>query len=358
MRSFLAALLIAALFAGCLSSKPGTTTGTGAVQPAGAVPAVPQVDVQSFLSEYNTVTAKYGDRANNGPDHEGARQYFATEFAKLGLTVWRDNFTDGIPQANIVGIQWGTVRDQVVVVGGHYDTFSDDCLVTDVVGSRAPVPETCPGRKVTNGVYDDGSGTMLTMEMARLFAPLKTRYTVAYVMFDGEERGLQGSHHFVENFPNATVFEGTSLRAAIDVDMFGLNWPGVSTPITFGHTSKSMQAAVDAARKELGVPDDMIKFSDASRGGGSDFGSFVKTVPTGFFSSDMGAEGAPMVSEGTTTPTAPGVYPWWHLVDTWETMTAMAGGPDNLAKGFKVGAQLEADLLWSCAMDPTFDPQA
>ena len=357
MRPFLGVLLAAALLAGCLSGKPAAAPAptTSASSLAAANPP-PQVDVQKFLDEYNAVTSKYGDRANNGPQHEGARQYFATEFAKLGLQVWRDDFTDGIPQANIVGIQWGSIRDQVVVVGGHYDTFSDDCLVTDVVGA---VPETCPGRKVTNGVYDDGSGTMLTMEMARLFAPLHTTYTVAYVMFDGEERGLQGSHHFVADWGNAsTPFEGMSIRAAIDVDMFGLSWPGVSTPIDFGHTSKAMQGAVDSWRKTLGVPDSMMKFSDASAGGGSDFASFVKSYPTGFFVSDMGSEGLPMVSPENPTPSAPGVYPWWHLVDTWQTMTAMAGGPDNLAKGFKVGAQLEADLLWSCAVDPTFDPSA
>ena len=352
MRALAPLLFAAILVAGCLSSPAADDAHPAA---GAALPAVPQVDVDAFLKEYNDVTAKYGDRANNGPEHEGARQYFADEFAKLGLQVWRHDFTDGIAQANIVGIQWGTLHpDQVVVVGGHYDTFSDDCLATDVAG----VQETCPGRKATNGVYDDGSGTMLTMEMARLFAPLDTPFTVAYVMFDGEERGLQGSAAFVDAFNGGeTPFGSDSpLRAAIDVDMFGLNWPGVSTPIVFSHTSKAMEGAVEAARKSLGVPDDMVVYGDASGGGGSDFASFVKDTPTGFFSSDMGREGAPMVSEGTATPSVPGVYPWWHLVDTWETMTAMAGGEANLAKGFQVGAQLEADLLYACAVDPAFDP--
>ncbi|MEA3135745.1 MAG: hypothetical protein QOC71_26 [Thermoplasmata archaeon] len=349
------AALVALPLAGCLSADPNTE-GSGATPTTETATGLastspPVVDVDAFLAEFNEVTAKYGDRANNGPEHEGARQYFADEFAKLGLQVWRHDFTDGIPQANIVGIQWGAHRDQVVVVGGHYDTFSDDCIVLETAGAD------CPGRQATNGVYDDGSGTMLTMYMARLFAPLATEYTIAYVMFDGEERGLQGSAAFVEAFLSGdTPFGDAALRAAIDVDMFGLNWPGVSTPVEFSHTSKAMEAAVDEARKELGVPDDMIVFGDASGGGGSDFASFVDHAPTGFFSSDMGQEGAPMVSPEQTTPPVPGVYPWWHLVDTWETMTAMAGGPANLAAGFSVGAQLEADLLWSCAVDPAFDP--
>jgi Zn-dependent M28 family amino/carboxypeptidase len=269
----------------------------------------------------------------------------ADAFRAAGLDVWLHNFTTDIDQQNVVGIQWGTLRDQWVIVGAHYDTFSDDCIVLETAG--AP----CPGRKATGGVYDDGSGTALTLYMAKVFSNVTSKYTIAYVAFDGEEKGLEGSKAFVDTVQaGESPFGNVTIHAAIDVDMFGLNWPGVNTPVEFLNTNEAMQAAVEAARVGLGVPDDMIVYGDAAASGGSDFGSFTDVAPTGFFSSNMGSQGLPSTPAGAT-PTAPGVYPFWHLVDTWETMTASAGGPENLAAGFDVGMRLEAALLYAVAVE-------
>ena len=343
MKLALACLVL--LLAGCTQSA--TTPPTQAVTPeALALPPLPSVDVQSFLADYRAFVTAHADRANNGPEHESARAAFTQTFTDLGLTVWRHDYTDGIPQSNIVGIKWGAIRDQWILVGGHYDTFSDDCLVLENAGGP------CPGRGVTQGAYDDGSGTALTLYMAKLFAPLNTTYTVAFAEFDGEERGLQGSAAMDAAFiEQTTPFGKVKVRAVIDVDMFGLNWPGVQTPVTFSHTSKAMETTVDATRRALGVPDDMIVYAHAGSGGGSDFASFADHVPTGFFSSDMGREGIPgSGAVPARVPDAPGVYPFWHLVDTWETMTAMAGGDAPLAAGFEVGAKLEASLLYAVAV--------
>jgi hypothetical protein len=337
---------VAIVVSGC-TQPPSTTSGTS--RPTVThhdAPALPAIDMDTFLGDYKSFVTTYADRASNVPSHEAARQALMKAFADDGLQVWRHNFTDGIPQSNIVGIQWGAHRDQWVIVGGHYDTFSDDCIV---------LPEPCPGRRVTGGTYDDGSGTAITMYMAKLFAHLNATYTVAYVAFDGEERGLQGSHALAGDIADhATPFGNFSLRAVIDMDMVGLNWPGVSTPVEFSHNDPSLQAVVEAARKELGVPDDMIVYGDASRGGGSDFASFTSDAPTGFFSSDMGQEGAPAGPGTPNTPSAPGVYPFWHLVDTWETMTAMAGGDANVRSGFAVTNSLVAHLLHAVAFEPDF----
>ncbi len=338
-------LLALLLIPGC--AQPGNSDAGAPVQPEVPVlPAVPAVDVQDFLADYKRLVTTYPDRANNGPEHIGARNAMAATFASYGLDVWLHNFTEGIDQQNVVGIQWGAQRDQWIVVGAHYDTFSIDCLVIEVT------PAPCVGRKTTGGVYDDGSGTALTLYMAKIFSKINTTYTIVYAEFDGEERGLQGSLAFVTDvLAGTTPYGNVTIRAAIDVDMFGLNWPGVSTPVEFSHTSPGMQAAVEAARKELGVPDDMIVYGDAAAGGGSDFARFVDAdIPTGFFSSNMGTQGAPMTPAGPT-PTAPGFYPFWHIVDTWETMTASAGSAENLAAGFEVGAKLETAVLYAVAVE-------
>lgn len=343
MRIAIASILILATLAGC-STPPAAETEPPMDDVVPAV-AMPTLDVQTFLADYKGLVTAYSDRADNGPQHIAVRGAMADAFRANGLDVWLHNFTNGIDQQNVVGIHWGTERDQWVVVGAHYDTFSIDCL------ALGDLPTSCPGRKATGGVYDDGSGTALTLYLAKAFANVTTKYTIAYTLFDGEERGLQGSAAFVDTVEaGESPYGNVTIHAAIDVDMFGLNWPGVSTPIEFPNTNAAMQATVEAARLELGVPDDMIVYSDAGSSGGSDFANFVGIAPTGFFSSNMGTQGLPMTPAGPT-PTSPGVYPFWHQVDTWETMTASAGGPENLAAGFDVGMRLEAALLYAVAVD-------
>jgi hypothetical protein len=66
----------------------------------------------------------------------------------------------------------------------------------------------------------------------------------------------------------------------------------------------------------------------------------------------MGMEGVPgSGAVPADVPAAPGYYPFWHVVDVWETMTLMAGGPQQLADCFKVAAQIESDMLYGVAVE-------
>jgi Zn-dependent M28 family amino/carboxypeptidase len=173
-------------------------------------------------------------------------------------------------------------------------------------------------------------------------------------LFDGEERGLQGSAAFVDHVQQgATPFGNVTFRGAIDVDMYGIGWPSVQTPYGVSFTSETFHTLADESRVALGVPDNMMAYGSASGGGGSDFASFVAAeVPTVFFSSDMGQEGIPGSGAiPADVPTAPGFYPFWHVVDTWETMTLMAGGAQQLADSFEVAAQIESDVLYGVAVE-------
>ena len=60
------------------------------------------------------------------------------------------------------------------MVSGHYDT---------VIG--AP------------GANDDGSGTVLTLEIARVLAELPTEATLRFALWGSEEQGLIGSRYHV-----------------------------------------------------------------------------------------------------------------------------------------------------------------
>jgi Zn-dependent M28 family amino/carboxypeptidase len=302
------------------------------------------VDADRFMADFEHLVRTYPDRANNVPDHLGVRDHMASVFEQAGMEVWRHAFTDGIEQENIAGILWGVDRTQVIVVGGHYDTFSIDCAVTERVDLA------CPGRYVTGGAYDNGSGTAMTLELAKAFAGTVPYYTILFVAFDGEERGLEGSRAIADAITDGVSPLGeVTMRAHMNLDMTGLNWPGVSTPVGAWTHSDALRDIMDGIRTDLGVPDDMVDYKPGR--GSSDHESFAAYgVPNVFFFSNFGKQGLPMTPAGPT-PTVPGVYPFWHQADTWETLLVSAGGPQNLKAGSEVALRLAAGLIHALAFE-------
>ncbi len=295
----LAALSLALLpLAGCLDGGSGeaTTDNTIPTPETYAVPPVPAVDAAALLADHAAFVTKNNERADNVPTHESARVDLLAFFASYGLETYRHNFTDGgLDQANIVGIKWGVVRDQWVVVGGHYDTTHDDCIATGILGLGQ-----CPGRSVSQGAYDDGSGTMITVHLAKAFANVTPYYTIAFVGYDGEERGLQGAGAFVNDFAveGITPYGMVRIVGDIDIDMVGLNWPGVMAPMNVLTNSEKAYEVVDAKRTEMGWPDDQWKRKDGLALGSSDYARFWSIaepapIPTIFFIADFEELGAP-----------------------------------------------------------------
>jgi Zn-dependent M28 family amino/carboxypeptidase len=330
-------LLLVASVAGCLGSdeaEPDAVT-------SGRAPAV---DAAALVAGLRSFAETHPSRADNHPDHEAARQFLAAQFESFGLEVYRHDFTEGIDQANIVGIKWGTVRDQWVVVGGHYDIVRmPPC--PDVVPS-------CPTGTTSQGMYDDGSGTMMTVYLAQAFADLATHYTVAFVGFDGEERGLQGSGRFAEDFAaGLTPYGPITYRAMLNLDMFGLNWPGVDAPVYFDSNSPELEAEVAALAAADGFPEDMVKYQGITLGR-SDYAHFMDLgVPTGFFISSFEEYQAPanIPLEGQQPVPGLDAYPFWHTQDTWETMVLMAGSEADVVAGFQTAVDLASGVLWRMA---------
>jgi hypothetical protein len=78
--------------------------------------------------------------------------------------------------SHVIGEVFGHHRDEVVVVGAHYD-----------------------GHDISQGAVDDASGTAMVMELGRLFAPLsgKLRRTLRFETYAAEELGVLGSTLYV-----------------------------------------------------------------------------------------------------------------------------------------------------------------
>ena len=91
---------------------------------------------------------------------------------------------------------------RVVLVTGHYDSRDSDNF--DTAGD-AP------------GANDDGSGTAVSLECARVLSKLKFPATIIFLTVAGEEQGLYGSRHFAE----MAKHEGWDLEAVLNNDIVG-----------------------------------------------------------------------------------------------------------------------------------------
>jgi Zn-dependent M28 family amino/carboxypeptidase len=79
---------------------------------------------------------------------------------------------------NTVAEIWGTEKpDEVVIVGGHLDSWD-----------------------LGTGATDNGTGSMAVLEAARALQKLgvKPKRTIRFVLFTGEEQGLNGSKVYVK----------------------------------------------------------------------------------------------------------------------------------------------------------------
>jgi hypothetical protein len=347
--------LIAVIFAGCLAAPqsptnivaPGTTKFTPPVD-------LPKVDAQQFLVNHKKFVTLFPQRAGNTDTHKGAREYLAQQFHVDGLVSYRLNYTKGIPQEDICAVKLGVGKPaDWVLMGGHYDTTTWDS-VGPAGGASAP------GTKISQGAYDDGSGTWLTVEIARAFAKVPSYYSILFCAYDGEERGTQGAQALKVAMEDSSVFPYPvdEVHAILDLDMIGINWP-THTPIYVTQNNKALFDKVDAYRKNvLKIPDNMF----VQKGlmpvlGSSDYAvwMFDKSHPRPglFYISDFSECGVPVPAENPApVPGVPCSYPWWHWIDTTETMTAMAGGPAMSQAGFQTALNLSIYSLSIMAYEP------
>ncbi len=89
-----------------------------------------------------------------------------------------------------------------IIVGGHYD-----------------------GHDVAQGAYDNGSGTVMTMEVGRVLNQFKGQLKagIRCVLFSGEELGLNGSFAYTQQHAE----ELDSIRAVFNADIVGMRSPMV-----------------------------------------------------------------------------------------------------------------------------------
>jgi Zn-dependent M28 family amino/carboxypeptidase len=196
--------------------------------------AIRQVSAERIQKTIEKLVS-FGNRSTISPQDEesikagkgvgAAREWIKAEFERYSkecggcLEVKTDTFTeqpaDRIPKPTEITNVYAVLRgsdpkqaDRIVLVTGHYDSRNSDTFnVTD------PAP----------GANDDGSGTAVSLECARVLSKAagKDKFpgTIIFLTVAGEEQGLNGSKHFAQMAKQ----QGWNIEAVLNNDIVGGN---------------------------------------------------------------------------------------------------------------------------------------
>lgn len=187
---------------------------------------------------------------------------------------------------NVIGILEGrdeVLKKEAIVIGAHYDHLGRGGSGSLAMNST----------EIHHGADDNASGTAAMIDVARQFAKeKKNRRTLIFIAFSGEEEGLFGSKHYVNN----PVFPIENTVAMINLDMVGrlnedkLNIGGIGTATewkalveTENRYTSSVPGA-DTAYDASRMPVKFLLTLNEDGFGPSDHSSFYgKKVPVLFF---------------------------------------------------------------------------
>ncbi len=172
-----------------------------------------------------------------------AQRYLASYYTRLGLTPFGEDGTffqpfeaRGRNGRNVLAMLPGTdpaLRGEFIVVMGHVDHLGR--------GRSGDGP-------VYNGADDNASGTAAILEIAEAFTAAPPRRSVVFFNTDGEESGLLGSRHWIEN----PTFPLESVAAVLCMDMIGRSEDGYVFVGGTG-TAPEFPELVESLTKDLGL---------------------------------------------------------------------------------------------------------
>jgi Zn-dependent M28 family amino/carboxypeptidase len=207
-------------------------------------PETKEVDGQKIMDIVLDLTdeKQFPHRNVSLPGNHDAALYIAEAFEAYGLVSHEETpnylqYYDG-QKANVIGIIPGndeTLKDETIVIGGHFDTKA-------VFNGLEIVHEP--------GAADNASGTAVMMEVARVMADAKPARTLIFVAFNEEEAGYVGSAYMAEH-----PLDGVDPIAMINMDMVGslLDNPIYICTVGHGDSPYPMEDALIACAEKLNL---------------------------------------------------------------------------------------------------------
>jgi len=166
----------------------------------------------------------------------------------------------------VMMLEGDSMPGEYVIVGAHYDH-----LGMGGPGSSSRVPDTVA---IHYGADDNASGVALMIELAERLAAEKAGHarSIIFIAFTGEEMGLLGSKHFVENMG----IDSAAVNLMINLDMVGRMKEGNGLQVGGVGTAKGLRDTVTSYNDTTA-----IRLSFTSEGyGPSDHSSFYgKNIP-------------------------------------------------------------------------------
>ncbi|MFY9793528.1 MAG: M28 family metallopeptidase [Candidatus Sulfotelmatobacter sp.] len=215
---------------GSVSGSQSSKTGAAETMPVDSriAAALQQVSAERIRANIEQLVS-FGTRSTISAQDQSAisaergvgaaREWIKSEFERYAkdcggcLEVKTDTFTEPagerIPQpteiTNVYAVLKGTDASnakRIVLVTGHYDSRN-----SDIFDTKGAAP----------GANDDGSGTAVSLECARVLSKLKFPATIIFLTVAGEEQGLNGSQHFAKMAKD----QGWDIEAALNNDIVG-----------------------------------------------------------------------------------------------------------------------------------------
>jgi len=202
----------------------------------------------------STISAQDEESVKTGRGIGAAREWIKAEFERYSkncggcLEVKTDTFTeppgDRIPKPTEITNVYAVLRgsdpkqaDRIVLVTGHYDSRNSDTF-----NGTDPAP----------GANDDGSGTAVSLECARVSSEaagkLKFPATIIFLTVAGEEQGLNGSKHFAQMAKQ----QGWKIESVLNNDIVGGNiGPGQDASVVRVFSEGLPAAASEAEIKRI-----------------------------------------------------------------------------------------------------------
>ncbi len=157
---------------------------------------------QDTIDTYLHRLEKFLGRLTGSDSNYAARDWIYDRFVSYGLdSVVLDSFTGiqigngEVPAYNVVAYKTGIrYPGRQIVIGGHFDAV--------------------PG---SPGADDNGTGTVGTLEIARILKDVETEMSFVFIAFDSEESGLIGSRHYAD----AAAARGDTIVYMLNMDMIG-----------------------------------------------------------------------------------------------------------------------------------------
>lgn len=157
---------------------------------------VDQVSYDSIYAHLQKLES-FGVKEPGTPALENTRDWIHNKLVSYGYTdiVYHDFTYNSYTLQNIITTKPGADQPDVyLILDGHYDTITGP------------------------GVNDNGSGTAILLEVARLLSGVECGISIRFINFSAEEEGLIGSNAYVNN---VVVPQNMNIRLVLNIDEVG-----------------------------------------------------------------------------------------------------------------------------------------